>query len=108
MPVAAGHLGAHIGSVTPAVVKSFGLPSEKGGLVFGPEASADTEKMGLLAGDVILEIAGAAVNSPSEVTAIIGRMTPGGSALIKVWRHRAVTDVRVVVSEDSSAAARPL
>ncbi|KQW17996.1 serine protease [Pseudomonas sp. Root401] len=108
MPVAAGHLGAHIGSVTPAVAKSFGLPSEKGVLVFGPEAGADIEKMELLAGDVILEIAGAAVNSPAEVTAIIGRMTPGDSALIKVWRYRAVTDVRVIVSDESSAAARPL
>ncbi|WP_253476460.1 PDZ domain-containing protein [Pseudomonas kilonensis] len=103
VPVAAGHLGAHLGVVTPAVVKSFGLPSEKGVLVFGPEAGADTAKMGLLAGDIILEIAGAAVNSPSEVTAIIGRMTPSDSALIKVWRYRAVTDVRVVVSDGSTA-----
>ena len=103
MPVAAGHLGAHLGSVTPAVVKSFGLPSEKGVLVFGPEPGADTTKMGLLAGDIILEIAGATVNSPSEVAAIIGRMTPGDSALIKVWRYRAVTDVRVVVSDGSTA-----
>lgn len=102
-PVTAGHLGAHLGMVTPAVVKSFGLPAEKGVLVFGPEPGADTAKMGLLAGDIILEIAGAAVNNPSEVTAIIGRMTPGESALIKVWRYRAATDVRVVVSDESTA-----
>ncbi|AEV61952.1 DegP [Pseudomonas ogarae] len=107
IPVAAGHLGAHLGSVTPTVVKSFGLPSEKGVLVFGPEPGTDTEKMGLLAGDVILEVAGAAVNSPVEVTAIIGRMTPGDSALIKVWRYRTVTDVKVVVA-DGSAASQPL
>lgn len=103
MPVAAGHLGAHLGVVTPAVVKSFGLPAEKGVLVFGPEPGADPAKMGLLAGDIILEVAGAVVNSPSEVTAIIGRMTPGDSASIKVWRYRAVTDVRVVVSDGSAA-----
>ncbi|ALQ04709.1 hypothetical protein AK973_4260 [Pseudomonas brassicacearum] len=47
------------------------------------------------------------MNSPSEVTAIIGRMTPGDSALIKVWRYRAVTDVKVVVA-DGSAASQPL
>ncbi|AXA52919.1 PDZ domain-containing protein [Pseudomonas thivervalensis] len=103
MPVAAGHLGAHLGAVTPAVVKSFGLPSAKGVLVFGPEPGADATKMGLLAGDIILEIAGAAVNNPSEVTAIIGRMTPGDSASMKVWRYRAVNDVRVVVSGGSTA-----
>ncbi|OPG74836.1 serine protease, partial [Pseudomonas ogarae] len=54
-----------------------------------------------------LEIAGAAVNSPSEVTASIGRMTPGDSAVIKVWRYRAVTDVEVVVAA-GSAASQPL
>lgn len=99
-PVSVGRLGAHISPVTPAVVKNFGLPSEKGVLVFGPEAGVDSEKMGLLPGDIILEIAGTPVNSPPEVTAIIGRMTPGDNASLKVWRYRAVTDVRIEVSDN--------
>ncbi|WP_095058024.1 PDZ domain-containing protein [Pseudomonas sp. Irchel s3f7] len=98
-PVPVGRLGAHISPVTPAIVKSFGLASEKGVLVFGPEAGIDAAKMGLLPGDIILEIAGTPVNSPPEVTAIISRMTPGDNASIKVWRYRAVTDVRIEVSD---------
>lgn len=98
-PISVGRLGAHISPVTPAVVKNFGLPSEKGVLVFGPEAGVDSEKMGLLPGDIILEIAGTPVNNPAEVTAIISRMTPGDNASIKVWRYRAVTEVRIEVSD---------
>jgi serine protease Do len=102
-PVPVGRLGAHISPVTPAVVKNFGLPSEKGVLVFGPESGIDVAQMELLPGDIILEIAGKTVNSPSDVTTIISRMSPGESASLKVWRYRTVTDVRVVVSDGANA-----
>ena len=105
-PVSFGYLGAHISPVTPAVVKSFGLPSSMGVLVFGPEPGIDAEKLGLLPGDIILEVAGTPVNNPPELTAIISRMSPGFIVPLKVWRYKAAIDVRLEVS-DSPTAAQP-
>ncbi|MGG5872243.1 S1C family serine protease [Pseudomonas peli] len=102
-----GTLGLHVTAVTPTVVQQFGLPTVSGVLVLGPVPGSGAEKAGMLAGDIILEIAGTQVNSPSELTAITSRIRPGFTAPLKVWRYRAAIDVLVEVG-DSSSTAQPL
>lgn len=93
-------LGLHVTPVTPTVVKQFGLPSVRGVLVLGPVPGSGAEKAGMLAGDIVLEIASTPVNSPSELAAVTSRIQPGFTALLKVWRYRAAIDVLVEVGDN--------
>jgi len=105
-PVAAsqGRLGLHITAVTPTVAKQFGLPTVSGVLVLGPVPGGGAEKAGMLAGDIVLEIAGTAVNSPAELTAVASRIQPGFTAPLRVWRYRAPLDVLVEIGGSSDVA----
>ncbi|WP_095151311.1 S1C family serine protease [Pseudomonas sp. Irchel s3b5] len=100
VPVAnqTGTLGLHVTAVTPTVAKQFGLPSASGVLVLGPKPGSGGEKAGMLAGDIVLQIAGTPVNSPAELDAVTSRIRPGFSAPLKVWRYRANIDVLVEIS----------
>ena len=99
-----GTLGLHITAVTPKVAKQFGLPSASGVLVLGPKPGTGGEKAGMLAGDIVLQIAGTPVNSPAELVAVASRIRPGFTAPLKVWRHRANIDVLVEISGSTDTA----
>lgn len=99
-----GSLGLHVTAVTPAVARQFGLPTVSGVLVLGPKPGTGGEKAGMLAGDIILQIAGTPVNSPAELVAVTNRIRPGFTAPLKVWRYRANIDVLVEISSSADAA----
>lgn len=101
-----GALGLHITAVTPTVAQQFGLAAVGGVLVLGPLPGSGAEKAGMLAGDIVLQIAGTSVNSPAELTAVSSRIRPGFTAPLKVWRYRAPIDVLVEIG-DSSGLAPP-
>ncbi|MBD9587886.1 PDZ domain-containing protein [Pseudomonas sp. PDM03] len=99
-----GSLGLHVTAVTPTVAKQFGLPTVSGVLVLGPKPGTGGETAGMLAGDIILQIAGTPVNSPAELVAVTNRIRPGFTAPLKVWRYRANIDVLVEISSSADAA----
>ena len=99
-----GTLGLHITAVTPTVARQFGLPTVSGVLVLGPVPGSGAEKAGMLAGDIVLQVAGTSVNSPAELTAVTRRIRPGFTAPLKVWRYRATIDVLVEIGGSSDAA----
>lgn len=99
-----GTLGLHITPVTPTVARQFGLAAVSGVLVLGPVPGSGAEKAGMLAGDIVLQIAGTSVNSPAELTAVASRIRPGFAAPLKVWRYRAPIDVLVEVGDSSGMA----
>ncbi|WP_212799637.1 PDZ domain-containing protein [Pseudomonas sp. St316] len=97
-------MGLHITSVTPTVARQFGLAAVSGVLVLGPVPGSGAEKAGMLAGDIVLQIAGTSVNSPAELTAVASRIRPGFTAPLKVWRYRAPIDVLVEIGDSSGLA----
>ena len=99
-----GALGLHITPVTPTVARQFGLAAVSGVLVVGPVPGSGAEKAGMLAGDIVLQIAGTSVNSPAELTAVASRIRPGFTAPLKVWRNRAPIDALVEIGESSGLA----
>ncbi|QKS85403.1 S1C family serine protease [Pseudomonas bijieensis] len=99
-----GVLGLHITPVTPTVARQFGLAAVSGVLVLGPVPGSGAEKAGMLAGDIVLQIAGTSVNSPAELTAVASRIRPGFTAPLKVWRYRAPIDVLVEIGDSSGLA----
>jgi len=99
-----GSLGLHVTAVTTTVAKQFGLPTVSGVLVLGPKPGTGGEKAGMLAGDIILQIAGTPVNSPAELVAVTSRIRPGFTAPLKVWRYRANIDVLIEISGSADAA----
>ncbi|WP_458131669.1 S1C family serine protease [Pseudomonas sp. R3-41] len=103
-PNQSGGLGLHITSVTPAVAQQFGLAATSGVLVVRPVPGTGAEKAGMLAGDIVLQIAGTPVNSPAELTAVASRIRPGFAAPLKVWRNRAPIDALVEIGDSSGLA----
>lgn len=93
-----GALGFYVTTVTETVAKSFGLPNASGALVLGPVEGIPADDSALLAGDVIFEVAGTAVSSPTQLTAIISPMRPGSKAALRVWRYKQAIAVSVEVS----------
>ena len=100
----AGTLGVNLSDVTPTVAKQSGMPAVSGVLVLGSVPGSGAEKAGLLAGDIVLQIAGTRVNSPAELNAVTSRIRPGFTAQLKVWRNRANIDVLVEISDSSYMA----
>jgi hypothetical protein len=98
MATETGRLGVHVTAVTSTVVKQFGLPAISGVLVLGPVPGSGAEKAGMLAGDIILEVAGTTVNTPAELMAVVSRIRPGFTAPLRIWRYRATLDVLVEIS----------
>lgn len=107
VPHQSGALGLHVTAVTPTVAGQFGLPAVSGVLVLGPVPGSGSEKAGMLAGDIVLQIAGTSVNSPAELTAVASRIRPGFTAPLKVWRYRAPIDVLVEIGDSSGLAPSP-
>lgn len=85
--------------MTPALSESAGLPSPQGVLVSAAGADSGFRQL-----DVLLEIAGQAVNAPGEIAGIVGRLRPGFQAPVRVWRERKVQDISIVIPQPTAAA----
>jgi serine protease Do len=105
-----GRLGVHIQEVTPDLARSFGLKSAAGALVLAVERASPADKAGLLAGDIILRVDAAAVETSSDLPQIIAATAPGTTVKLEVWRHGARKQLAATVAEfapEPRAAATP-
>ncbi|MEP6723372.1 MAG: PDZ domain-containing protein [Variovorax sp.] len=99
---ASGHLGAQLEPVTPALARTLGMDSPRGALVVAPTGPA-----GLRARDVIVEIAGQRVQTPTELKSIVGLMAPGYRAPLRVWREGAIVELTIEISAPTAASTQP-
>jgi serine protease Do len=108
--VVRGRLGVRIQEVTPDLARSFGLKSAAGALVLAVERASPADKAGLLAGDIILRVDAAAVETSSDLPQIIAATAPGTTVKLEVWRHGARKQLAATVAEfapEPRAAATP-
>ncbi len=81
-----GYIGVYIGQIDETMAKGLGLDKVKGVLVQGLVDDGAAKIAGLEKGDVILEVDGKPVNSPSELQAKIVFYRAGDKVNVKVWR----------------------
>ena len=84
--VTRGWLGVHIQPVTAELAENLGLRTPEGALVADPQANSPAAKAGILAGDVITAVNGAAVKDAKDLAKQIGAMAPGAAVNLSLWR----------------------
>ncbi|MFL9878695.1 PDZ domain-containing protein [Herbaspirillum rhizosphaerae] len=95
-----GSLDITVDSVSPSLAKSLGMTDLKGALVVDTKKGSAADKAGIKPLDVILEVNGQPVNTPTEFSNIVGRMRPGYKAPLRVFRSGKTRNVTVVVSKE--------
>ena len=85
--VSRGWLGVQIQEVTVELAESFGLKKPMGALVSQVIDNTPAEKAGIKAGDVILQLNGEEVSDSASLPPLVGRLTVGSVAKIKVLRE---------------------
>ena len=81
-----GYLGVSIQSITPALMDSFGLKTNKGALVGGVEPSSPAAKAGLKTGDVITALNGQPVTDANSLRLQVSAFAPDTELTLDVLR----------------------
>ncbi|WP_162350061.1 S1C family serine protease [Pseudoxanthomonas gei] len=90
-------IGVRISAVNAELAQALGLSSTQGAWVVEVADGSAAMKAGLKPMDVLVEIAGQAVNAYGDVTAIVGRLRPGFEAPLRVWRQRRMQDLTLTI-----------
>ncbi len=109
--VSRGLLGVRIQEVTRDVARSLGLPRSSGALVFQVEPGGAADKAGVKIQDVILAFNGQEVASSAQLPPMVGAVSPGSKASLKVFRDGKEITLPVTVGEaprgDEAVAGSP-
>ena len=104
--VTRGRVGVSIQELNKDLAASFGLERPAGALINAVEKNSPAAKAGLHPGDIVLKVGGQPLDSASDLPRLIGSIQPGKTVVLDIWRHRAVTAVRVVPEELKDEDAR--
>jgi serine protease Do len=104
-------LGVQIQAVTPLDQEALGLPSIAGVRIDGftdlPGQGNPAREAGLQLQDVVLEVAGKEVETPSELQEAIAFHQPGDVVELIVWRDGDRRNVRVKLGERPASTVAP-
>jgi serine protease Do len=92
-----GYIGVTIGEVDDAMAEALGLDHAHGVAVNEARKGSAGERAGIRTGDVILNIDGSEVNTPSEIQGIVAQHRAGEKIILHVWRDRKQIDVPVIL-----------
>lgn len=81
-----GFLGVTIGDVDARMATRIGLARIGGVFVNEVTPGGAADRGGIRDGDVVLSIAGRAVNAPNELQSVVARHRPGENIDLEVWR----------------------
>jgi serine protease Do len=90
-----GWLGVSIQEVTPALAKSFGLPSPEGALIADVVKGGPAGEAGIKRGDVILKYEGEKVSDAAGLRNMVAGTTPGKEVKVELWRDKKPMEVTV-------------
>ncbi len=82
-----GWMGVQIQAVTPDIADSLGLKKVEGAIVDEPQPGSPAAKAGIMAGDVITAVDGAAVKDSRGLARKIAQMAPGTSVKLGILRN---------------------
>ncbi len=106
--VSRGWIGVQIQNVTQDIADGMGLKSTKGALIAQPQKGAPADAAGLKAGDVIVAVDGARIETPRELARKIAALGPGKTADITYLRGGAEKTVKLklgALPDDKQAKA---
>jgi serine protease Do len=90
-----GWLGVEIQPVTRDLAEALGLTDTAGALVAGVQGASPAAKAGIVSGDVIAEVNGAAIKDARDVARSIGEVRPGNTVKLTVRRNGKIETVQV-------------
>jgi serine protease Do len=102
--VVRGWLGVGIQPLTAELAKKFGVAEGEGVLVNEVFEKDPAALAGIKAGDVIVRIDGAVVDSPNKLSRLIATLTPGATAKIEVVRDLKHLTIDVPLTERRDTA----
>ncbi len=97
--VVRGYLGVNIQSITPALVESFDLKTNKGALVSEVVADAPADKAGLKQGDVITAVNGQPVTDANNLSLQVSTFAPGTKLNLDVLRDGKTKQIAATTEE---------
>jgi len=92
-----GIMGVQIQEVPASLAKEKDINSLEGVYVADITAGGGAEESGIKAGDIILEITGTKVNSPSSLQEQVGRYRPGAKISVLIKRNNKTQQLAVVL-----------
>jgi hypothetical protein len=98
-------IGVRLNTVGMELAQALGLPSPKGAWVVEVLDGGGAMKAGIKPMDVLLEIAGQAVESPGDVPIVLGRLQPGFQAPVRLWRERRMQAVTLTIPDRAATVA---
>ncbi|GAB1372357.1 hypothetical protein MASR1M45_24190 [Candidatus Kapaibacterium sp.] len=102
-----GYIGVFIDKVDETLAKGLGLDKVKGVLVQGLVDGGAAKSAGIQEGDVILEVDGKEVNSPSELQSKIVFYKAGDKVNVKLWRDGKVVNKSVTLKARKKMTYQP-
>ncbi|HEY1492248.1 MAG TPA: Do family serine endopeptidase, partial [Steroidobacteraceae bacterium] len=97
--VVRGRIGVTIQDVNAQLAESFGLDRPHGALVSSVDKDGPAAHAGVIAGDVILSVAGHPIERYGELSGQIATMKPGQEAALAVWRNGKQQTINVKIEE---------
>ncbi len=101
-----GWLGVTIQDIDKNTAKALGLPEPKGALVASVRSGEPAAKAGIKVGDVILSVDGQDIDDAGDLTRTIGRISPGKTISMSIWRKGNRKEIQVTLGERSSQIAQ--
>ncbi len=104
------YLGIVPQDLTPAMAKAFGETEARGALVGDVSPNSPAARVGLMKGDIILEVNGKPVVDANSLRMTISTLPPDTTVALKVFRDGANRDFTVKLGElptEQAAAAKP-
>jgi serine protease Do len=103
--VSRGLLGITFQPVDADLAKNLGLDKPDGAAVTSVRKGSSADKAGLKLSDVILEVDGKKVSDESDLRSLIGERRPGETVKLKVWRKKAIVELKATLGTDTAAKA---
>jgi C-terminal processing protease CtpA/Prc len=100
-----GRLGVVVMSLTPDLRTHFGAPGDRGVLVAHVEPGTPAAKAGIVVGDVIVQVRGRTIDSPSDVISAVEELGKGQHVAVTVLRDRASRTLDVTLTNEASSAS---
>lgn len=97
---AKGRLGAIVMSLTPELRAYFGVAKDRGVLVASVQPDSAAAKVGLRAGDVIVDVQGTPVDRAGDVVAAIAKVKKGDKANVAIVRDKVPLLLQPTLTED--------
>jgi serine protease DegQ len=101
--VVRGWIGVEPRDLTPEIAQTLNLPIKQGVLITGVLQSGPASAAGLKPGDVVVKIAGTAVNNTVQLLGAVAALRPQAQAVVSVQRGDAELDLNVTVAQRPKA-----